>query len=320
MQKNTNTKDPLTHWFLNPWTPVGISGIAALVTIIFAFFIDWKLASGVLIGGTSLSGSSWLIQFYRKQLLQRDKQREKEFAAAREAREAVVVNREITIERLKFELKHVEGSHGAVINAMHRFIESTRIESRKLYDEYEKLSRKRQITKEALSKIRELGNSFLLEALEGLINIFRPLLPTVDGVPTELWAAFRQHNPTTNSYDTVARHGEYTKVREYSTETIPGNRSIPKLLRKTYNEDSAGIVVLSPDHPDYDKIDNDKYKENLSIMAGPIIIGSEMPLFVVLNSPRKNVFHDGLKPYMKCCTSFLSECIRSWSEPVEFVK
>jgi hypothetical protein len=52
-------------------------------------------------------------------------------------------------------------------------------------------------------------------------------------------------------------------------------------------------------------------------MAAPIIIGKEMPMFFVLNSPTEGVFHDGLKPYMMCCASFLSENIRSWSELVK---
>lgn len=321
IQTNANTRDPLAHWFLNRWAPVGIGGIAAFVTIVFAFFVDWKLASGVLIAGISIAGSSWLIQFYRKQLLQREKQREAEFAAAKEAREVTVVNREATIAQLKGELERVKGSHQAVIEGMHRLIESTRIEARNLYVKYKEFSKaKGKQRKEILSEARELGQSFLLEALEGLINIFRPLIPPVGGAPVKLWAAVRQHNPETGTYVTTARHGEYTKVREFTTEGIPAHRDLPNLIRVTYNTDGAGIVIIDPTHETYDKKENDRFKDNLSMMAGPIIIGDEMPMFIVLNSPTQDIFHDGLKPYMKCCTSYLSECIRSWSELVELVK
>ena len=331
-QTIANNRDPLAKWLLNRWAPVGIGGIAACMTIVFAFFVDWKLALGVLIAGISLSSSSWLIQFYRKQLLQREKQREKEFtavrkasekefAAAKEAREATVVNRETTIVQLKAELQHVKGNNQAVIEGMHRLIESTRIEARNLYEKYKEFSKARgKRRKEILSEARELGNLFLLEALEGLINVFRPLISSTEDVPVKLWAAVRQHNPETGIYVTTLRHGEYTKVREFSSEGIREDRDIPKLIRKTYNSDGAGIVILSPSHESYDEKANDKFKDNLSMIAGPIIIGDEMPMFIVLNSPAHDIFHDGLKPYMGCCTSYLSECIRSWSELVEFVK
>jgi hypothetical protein len=329
---DVNTKDPLANWFLNRWSPIGIGGISGLMTIVFAFFNNWKLALGILVGGGSLGFASWLIQFYRKQLLQREgefrkallqreEQLKSEFAAAREAREAVVVNRETTINQLNSQLKHIKSTHKAVVDAMYRFIEAIRVESGKLYDEYKKLSKTDEITKGALANARKLGNSFLLEALESIINIFKALVPPLeDGAPIKLWAAFRQHNPNTKTYDTVARHGEYTKVRELGTEGIPEERSIPKIIIKTYNEDGSGIVIIQRDHPDYDKVENDKFNDNLSIMAGPIIIENEMPMFVALNSPQPNVFHDEHKLYMQCCTSLLSESIKSWSELIEMIK
>lgn len=321
IQKKANTRDPLAHWFLNRWAPVGIGGIASLMTIVFAFFIDWKLALGVFIAGVSLSFASWLIQFYRKQLLQREMHRQDEFAAAREAREAIVVNRETTIAQLKGELERIKGSHQAVIEGMHLLIESTRIEARNLYVKYKEFSKAKGVRrKKILSEARELGQSFLLEALEGLINIFRPLISPVGGSHVKLWAAVRQHNPKTGTYVTTARHGEYTKVREFTTEGIPAHKDLPNLIRFTYNTDGAGIVIIDPTHESYDKKENDRFKDNLSMMAGPIIIGDEMPMFIVLNSPTQDIFHDGLKPYMMCCTSYLSECIRSWSELVELVK
>ena len=103
-QMEPSHREPLQYWFLKSWMPLGIGCVAAVMTIVFGIREDWQLAISVVIAGFSLATGSWLLRFYRRQLLLRDELRENEFKGKIEAREAVIKEREREIEKLKHDI------------------------------------------------------------------------------------------------------------------------------------------------------------------------------------------------------------------------
>lgn len=330
-------REPIQFWFLRPWTPYGIAGIAALTTITSGFFENWKLAIAVVIVGCGLSSTSWVLRFYYRQLCERDRQRqvhdrekneslEREYAGKIEAREAVTKGREEHIRNLEQviisrdrSLSEQDERREKVAQALLRFIQDCRQENDRMRRDFESVKDKPTGMADVLR--HGLAHSFLQTALERMIQVYRVLLPT-----TALWGAVRQYAPTKDAYVTIARSGDYDPARATCTQAMSANRSVAKLIREQYRRDGIGIIITAPDEPAYDKVNGDKFGENLSIMAGPIVrakkdtqrrIRIEMPMWIALNSSGANAFQESLKHYMGICVEIISELLKDWPEIIK---
>lgn len=334
-------REPLQYWFLRLWIPAVIAVIAAFMTIVFGFRQDWELAIAVVVTGCALSTASLIVRFYHrhfyirdkereKQLLLRDKERENKVKGMLEAREASGREKDTKINQLKTEINrqknivsYVRAQNLKAIEAVWQFIQVCRYDNEKMLTTYKNIENNTEQLKDAIITIG-LAQNFLHGALNRMIHIFQALLPTV-----KLWAAVRQHKPRESVYVTQVRCGSFNPVREDSSEPIIESRSIPKMLRNQYNKDGIGVIITHPKAPEYDKVENDKYKENFSIIAAPILshktriegqIIIEMPMWIAINSPQPNVFPDIIKPYMACCVSILSELVKTWPDLIKVVK
>ena len=185
------------------------------------------------------------------------------------------------------------------------------------------------LIKEEPNNIKEfiqkgLASNFLQTALERIIQIFQVLLPT-----TSLWAAVRQYIPGEGIFITAKRAGNYNPKRKEFTQPIKKDRSISKMIREQFKKDGVGIIITHPGEPLYDEADGDKFQENLSIMAGPIVrhresnkgqIITEMPMWIALNSPEEKAFQEGLKSYMSICLETISELLGTWPKIIKGTK
>ena len=326
----TIPEEPLQHWFLRPWTPVSIGTVAAALTIVFAFRENCELAVSVVISGLSLAFTSWVLRFYQRQLVQRHQLQKNEYKGLLEARESSVREREKEIELFKKHINLQEKRYSQLneinvraVVALSHFIEVCRQENAQMLEKYRQFERQTGRKKDFIVEAG-IAKQFLQTALARLVQVFQALLPS-----TVLWAVVRQHQPGKDIYVTDIRFGNFNPARTSCTEPIPEDRSIPKMLRQQYKKDGTGVIITSPGASGYDAVEGDKYRENLSIMAAPILGGklkvkgqikTEMPMWIALNSPQANAFHDGLMPYMACCARILSEFVKDWPDIIRVAK
>ncbi len=163
-------------------------------------------------------------------------------------------------------------------------------------------------------EVHELFDRYLTNCLQKVVNLFEAL----GRRPRTLWSAVRRSVTTAegaSAYATILRVGKIGKDR--TSSPVPADRGLPKYLREQYGK-NQGIVILGTDRNEDNWVPspNDQRKEDLSVMAGPIMIKSGNPLaeathrwmymILYVNSPEVGAFGDGDRYYMRCCTDVLS--------------
>jgi len=323
---NSGTKRGL--WFTTRTCCVGLGVIAAIVTIVLAIARERELAIAAVIVGVGVCTCCEMLRYYFNKINQyvltqkeaarkhiessEEHAKEQIVAIEKQAKERIVGVEKEAEERIAAIEKEIEVREAAVLG-LHKlaiacaqrddFVNSKTAE---LHDE---------IIEEVayFQSIYGSGDEFLYEVSEHIANVFRPLLPsTKDGKPVRLWTGVRLLNEQKNEYITIMRSSDCSReLREERTITLPVDRGIAKLVSEKYKHDGKGVVILSRKSHDHFKQPNDELGENESMMAAPIVIGTKIPMIVVLNSSIPNSFDERFEPYMVCCASIFMIALKN---------
>lgn len=219
--------------------------------------------------------------------------------ASIEAREIVVNEREMEISRLKM-------NNESAIKSLHYFTQTCLLESQDVKKRFNQILDKANQLESFLPDAIALGHSFINEALSRIPSVFDPLLESIHGKAIPTWVAIRQLQPDEKVYKTIAWKGQFNPARKNTSEDIDFDKSIPQMVLERHAKDGAGVMLFSPEHPKYHSVTNDELGENKSMLAGPVIVGNQLLMILVLNSPIKDAFTESLLPYMKCISEVLS--------------
>lgn len=298
-REKDNTLAGYNPRFLRIVIPVTIGTVGSLVTIILGFYERWEIVSAIIIACVALGGASWLLQFYRRQLQLRFNKMEEKTVASIEAREVIVKEREREINRLKM-------NNEFAMNSLHYFTQTCLLESQDVKERFNQILNKANQLESFLPEAIALGHSCINKVLARIPSVFDAPLESIHGKAIPTWVAIRQLQPDEKVYRTIARHGQFNPARECHSEDIDFDKSIPQMVLEKHAEDGAGVVLFSPEHSKYHSVVNDELGENKCMLAGPIILGNQLLMILVLNSPIKDAFQENLMPYMRCICGVLS--------------
>lgn len=173
----------------------------------------------------------------------------------------------------------------------------------------------------------ELTRSFMINYLQRVVKLFGCITDS-----NKLWGAVRVLDVNAEGisvYRTLARYSQEGNIdtRSGKSNDIGEDEGLPKFLRESYRK-GHGIVILSEYKPEYPKSmvkrrgawvksSQDDRKEDMSIIAGPVILKGEskepeMVSILYVNSRDSKAFSTRHVDYMKCCTDILSIIYCSW--------
>ncbi len=203
------------------------------------------------------------------------------------------------------------------LRTLHEFVHTARDEAIEYVSKFEHLLREfltHQDAKQLDESVNKEFHAYMERMLAKLHEVFEVAL----GHPHNLWVAARMFQvlPSKSGFKTVARAGSYSAKRSESSEVIPEDRGLPEYLRQQYKNGSGIVRLTSRTGKKWMKTSNDRYKEDRSILAGPIIIKTKRfpkdpvarELFMILyvNSPGEDVFLEIHEDMLRCCTDVLS--------------
>jgi len=292
---------PEGQWFLSPWFRIPITSVAAVGGILNLAYVSWPLAVAAFVLAGSLFGSSWIIQFYVRQIWKAEQSKRTEL--------------ESKIKQSQRAASAIAGSRHRAADNLHLFIHQTRDLACEMKRQYEALYYSGDDPKAQLIATGETAKRFFDTILNRIVAVFRPLVDSNGPNPVAIWAALREIKEVNgrNVYVTFARAGDYNPNREATSEPVSEDEGLPKKLRE-FHRAGKGIVIVPKGKPgEYWKpMRNDERAEDESVVAGPIILKGvstdrdEMPMILYLNSPSQHVFQRHHEPYMKCCTDTVS--------------
>lgn len=307
---------------------VALGVVAALVTIVLGIKGERQLAITTVIAGSAICVCCAFLHYHfkkinqyivareeeaRKEIETSEEQAEKRLAVAeKQAQEQIAATQKQAEEQIAAIEKQIEVREAAVL-ALHELAIACAHR-----DDFVN-SKTKDFDDEIIDKavffgsIYGSGEDFLYHVCEHIVNVFRTLFPsTIDGKRVRLWTGVRHLDEEKNAYVTIKRSSDCSlQVREKNTINIPVDRGIPKLVKEKYHHDGKGVVITSPRSRDHHPQPNDTLDENESMMAAPIVIGTEIPTIIILNSNIHNLFGKRLEPYMLCCTSIFTISLKN---------
>lgn len=293
--------DPI---FLRPMFQ-GIFGLfGAIATGISLLQTNWTVAVVAGVVTILLIGGPWLLRWHRRQIASR-------------------VN--LILQQKNRAFSQFRANTIAAVDALHLFIHTCRDSVIELKNRYAAISTHAADERERVQEAQDIAKRFFEDVLERMIDVFRPLVPSVvEGCPVNLWTAMREVRKINgkNCYVTFVRRGAHNPDRDISSEAVPEDMGLPKALRQAY-KNGTGILIIPAEKPNmlWTSMRNDARKEDLSIMAAPIILKTtdpwQMAMILYLNSPTAGVLDDSLKPYIKCCADLLSTVLNALIEILE---
>jgi hypothetical protein len=280
-------------------------------------YVNWPVASAVLISTIGISACSRILAFYRNQIRLRGLARTKQLEETIRAHEATIQARDKDLRLEKATRERDASSILSATEALHDLIHVCTREARELREAYEDLSGAKANLEEAIASILAKQAHFFTAALSRTVSVFRPLVETENGAPVRLWSALRrvQYDGKRIEYVTFAREGEFHPDRDLTSEAMAYGKGHPQLVRDAYNN-GVEAVIRQPSDDGEIPLENYKFEENESMLiAGiPLFDGEriEVPMLLYVNCSAGSAFAEHHKPYMKCCADTLSTLINSF--------
>lgn len=141
--------------------------------------------------------------------------------------------------------------------------------------------------------------------LEAVVVLFR----IVTGRNCRLWGAIRGKQEN-DQYVTFVRTQDRHLDRERSSKALGPDSKILKALTEADHK-SECVIVTGPGRADWDDLDNDRFRENVSVIIGGVFAhhgGTHGPLrdknptwIVCINAAEDNLFNDSHKQLMQLC-------------------
>lgn len=241
------------------------------------------------------------------------------FTKGREATEKLVRKRIDSIKQARSKLLR------ASLTELHDFIHETRDNAVDFMWEYERICQESLLENPSIDEFNNKLIEALEKYLERILHCIVQLFESLVGPDHRIWVAVRKLEESDEDcsrlYRTILRVGKIpSEERQRQSQNIPESAGLPNYLRKEYEKGKGrGIIILPVEkrsNSNWVITPNDERHEDMSLMAGPIMIKSreaenagtlrEMYMILYINSTEHSAFNDGHKFYMRYCTDALS--------------